>query len=293
MDALYEKRCHDFRDDPDKLTQYMIQCMPYIKEFYELDEQTVTDDKFPLVFRKNTKGQELFERFMIEVEGKPQPIKRTNIHDCRECGTELMETTSCTVCPGCGLQIEILGEGQLTYKDEQEIEKVIVYSYKRENHFNEWISQFQGTECTNIPMEIIENLKYEFKKQKIQDLSDITHTKVRAILKKLRLNKYYEHVPYITTIINGITPPRMSHGLEARLRLMFNEIQEPFEKSCPKERKNFLSYSYVLYKFCELVGQDEFLPCFPLLKSKEKLKQQDVIWKGICEILQWEYIPTI
>jgi hypothetical protein len=85
----------------------------------------------------------------------------------------------------------------------------------------------------------------------------------------------------------------MSHALEAKLRLMFNEIQEPFEKSCPKERKNFLSYSYVLYKFCELVGQDEFLPCFPLLKSKEKLKQQDIIWKRMCKILQWEYLPTI
>jgi hypothetical protein len=85
----------------------------------------------------------------------------------------------------------------------------------------------------------------------------------------------------------------MSPALEAKLRLMFKKIQEPFEKCCPKERKNFLSYSYVLYKFCELVGRDEFLPCFPLLKSKEKLKQQDMIWKGICEILQWEYLPTI
>ena len=292
--SLYEKRCQDFQHDPIKMNEYIIQCMPYIKEFYELTEQSVNDDKFPLVFRKNTKGQELFERFMIEVEGKPQPIaRRTDIYDCKQCGTELIETTHTTVCPGCGLQTEIMGEAQLTYKDEQEIEKIIVYSYKRENHFNEWISQFQGTECTNIPMEIIENLKYEFKKQKIQDLSDITHTKVRAILKKLRLNKYYEHVPYISTIINGITPPRMSHALEAKLRLMFKEIQEPFEKCCPKERKNFLSYSYVLYKFCELVGRDEFLPCFPLLKSKEKLKQQDMIWKGICEILQWEYLPTI
>jgi len=272
----------------------MMKCVPYIQEFYELSEQMVVDDKFPLVFKKNTKSQELFERFMIEVEEKPIPYTRNaEIYNCTNCGQELMESTSCSVCPKCGLYTTLLDCGQLSYKEEQEIEKVIVYSYKRENHFNEWISQFQGTECTNIPPEIIDNLKYEFRKQKIKDLSDITHKKVRAILKKLRLNKYYEHVPYIATTINGITPPRMSHALEAKLRLMFNEIQEPFEKSCPKDRKNFLSYSYVLYKFCELVGHDEFLPCFPLLKSKEKLKQQDIIWKRICEILQWEYIPTI
>ena len=85
----------------------------------------------------------------------------------------------------------------------------------------------------------------------------------------------------------------MNNNLEAKLRLMFSEIQEPFERNCPQKRKNFLSYSYVLYKFCELLGEDEYLPCFPLLKSKEKLKQQDSIWKGITKDLHWEYIPTI
>jgi len=43
-----------------------------------------------------------------------------------------------------------------------------------------------------------------------------------------------------------------------------------------------LSYSYVLYKFCELLSEDKYLKYFPLLKSKEKLYQQDVIWKKIC-----------
>ena len=85
----------------------------------------------------------------------------------------------------------------------------------------------------------------------------------------------------------------MSNVLEAKLRLMFTEIQGPFERNCPEERKNFLSYSYVLYKFCELLGEDKYLPCFPLLKSKEKLKQQDSIWRGIAKDLHWEYIPTI
>jgi hypothetical protein len=69
--------------------------------------------------------------------------------------------------------------------------------------------------------------------------------------------------------------------------------QLPFDKHCPTERKNFLSYSYVLYKFCELLSEDEYLPLFPLLKSKEKLFQQDCIWRQICKELRWEFIPTI
>jgi hypothetical protein len=74
---------------------------------------------------------------------------------------------------------------------------------------------------------------------------------------------------------------------------MFKEIQGPFLKHCPKNRKNFLSYSYVLFKFCQLLDKDEFLPHFSLLKSREKLHVQDQIWKKICVDVNWEFIQSI
>jgi hypothetical protein len=37
---------------------------------------------------------------------------------------------------------------------------------------------------------------------------------------------------------------------------------------------------------------DNFLKYFPLLKSKEKLIEQDDIWKKICNELQWEFVPS-
>ena len=80
---------------------------------------------------------------------------------------------------------------------------------------------------------------------------------------------------------------------EEKLRHMFKEIQNPFMKYCPENRKNFLSYSYVLHKFCELLEFDDLLTYFPLLKSREKLQQQDIIWKSICNELKWQYIPSI
>lgn len=43
----------------------------------------------------------------------------------------------------------------------------------------------------------------------------------------------------------------------------------------------------------ELLGEDQYLPCFPLLKSREKLYVQDQIWKKICEELKWQFIPTV
>lgn len=81
------------------------------------------------------------------------------------------------VCGTCGVTVQLLGD-ELSYKDEQEIEKVVNYSYKRDNHFNEWLLQFQAQETTSIPPEVIEQLRSEFKKQKIKNISDITHAKL-------------------------------------------------------------------------------------------------------------------
>ena len=67
-------------------------------------------------------------------------------------------------------------------------------------------------------------------------------------LKKLGLNKYYEHVPHIINMINGRPAPVINRATEEKLRMMFKEIQTPFMRHCPKDRKNFLSYSYVLQK---------------------------------------------
>jgi len=79
-----------------------------------------------------------------------------------------------------------------------------------------------------------------------------------------------------------------------KVEFVFQELENlPADISCPEERKNFLSYSYVLHKFCQLLELDDLLVYFPLLKSREKLQQQDRIWEKICGSLRWQYIPSI
>ena len=116
---------------------------------------------------------------------------------------------------------------------------------------------------------------------------------MKQILKRLKLNKYYEHIPHITNRLNGQPAPVITRATEEKLRSMFKEIQGPFIKHCPSERKNFLSYSYVLHKFCQLLELDDFLQCFQLLKSREKLHVQDTIWEKICGELNWEFIKSV
>ena len=81
---------------------------------------------------------------------------------------------------------------------------------------------------------------------------------------------------------------------------MFMQIQDPFEKHKPPKRKNFLSYSYVLHKFFQILGLHEFAKYFPLLKSADKLRQQDEIFKKIVrdmaltdQSVKWVFYPSI
>jgi len=287
----------------DEMYEYMALSAPFIREYHNGDTTGETSTRkvagVSIQSRKGVQREDIFNAYLVQVEGRhDKNTKAVTPPDqiCRSCGTRhskyIDDAQSEEICKVCGV-VEIILGAETGFKDEQEMEKNIVYSYKRENHFNEWVSQFQAKESTSVPNDVIDELRSEFKKQRIKDASEITHEKVKALLKKLGRSRFYEHVPYITTILNGIQPPTMSPALEARLRLMFYKIQKPFEKHRPGDRKNFLSYSYVLYKFCELLGEDDYLPCFPLLKSKEKLYKQDEIWKGICAELRWQFFKTI
>ena len=213
---------------------------------------------------------------------------------CDKCNIEktIIQSEGTIVCMSCGDSQEYVTDSEKpTYKEP--LQETSYFCYKRINHFNEWLSQFQAKESTEIPDFVYEQILHEIKKLRISNMNKLTPGKMREILKKLKLNKYYEHVPHIINKLSGLPPPIMSRDIEDKLRHMFKEIQEPFIEICPKDRKNFLSYSYVLHKMCELLGLDEFLNCFPLLKSREKLHNQDIMWKQITQRLNWQFIPSI
>jgi hypothetical protein len=201
-----------------------------------------------------------------------------------------LEDEGILICNQCSRNIPYLIENEKpSYKEPPK--EVCFYAYKRINHFKEIIAQFQGKETTQIPTEVIENIKQQIKKERIE-LAQITNHKTKEILKKLGYNKYYEHIPFIKDKL-GIKPPIMSPELEETLFNLFMELQAPYSKFCPDDRVNFLNYYYTAYKLCELLGENQYLDHFPMLKDREKRIDQDTIWKKICEELDWEFIPTI
>ena len=215
-----------------------------------------------------------------------------NYEICEHCGGEWIQVDykGLVICNKCGIQKQFLVEHEKpSYKEPPK--EVCFYAYKRINHFREILAQFQAKETTQIPDEVLNNIKNQIKKERIT-LKQMTNKKAKDILKKLGYNKYYEHIPFIKDKL-GIRPPIMSPELEEKLCNLFMEIQMPYAKHCPDDRVNFLNYYYVLYKMCELLDEKTFLPFFPMLKDPVKRIEQDEIWKKICKELQWEFVPTI
>lgn len=209
---------------------------------------------------------------------------------CRQGELIAQDDEGILVCNQCFKHVSYLIDNEKpSYKEPPK--EVCFYAYQRINHFREILAQFQAKETTQIPEDVIENIKNQLKKERIH-ISQLTEKKMKEILKRLGLSKYYEHIAFIKYKL-GIQPPVMTPELEETLCNLFMEIQGPYSKYCPDDRTNFLSYRYTVYKMCELLGQTQFLPHLSMLKDKVKRIEQDEIWKKICEDLDWEFMPTL
>jgi len=296
------KKIYNIQDD-NELNEYLLDFYSIINK-KDLEDETVNQKGHLDTFINSTINNSRTETYNEYIKTFNPELKCVEMNnsikiECINCKNNCFtfeSKTSSNVCTVCGLtETTILNDDPNPVYTEH-IEQVIVFNYKRDNHFQECLNQLQAKENTTIPPKIIKDLTFEFRKYNITNPKLFTTDLVKSYLKKLKYNKYYEHIPTIINEFCGLPAPKLTPELEEQLRIMFDEIQIPFEKYrkiiCP-QRKNFLNYNYTFYKMCQLLNKDEFLNFFPLLKSREKLYEHDLIWKGICTDLRWEYIPSI
>tara|TARA_B110000967_G_C18832361_1_gene534766 strand:+ start:322 stop:1473 length:1152 start_codon:yes stop_codon:yes gene_type:complete len=225
---------------------------------------------------------------------KPEEISLEKLDLCKTCNERriIRHKKGVLLCPKCGGIEKILVDIN-TPSFKEPPREVTYFAYKKINHANEFLSQFQAKESTDINEKIYNNILAELKKERYNDITKITANKVREVLKKLELTKYYEHCHYIMNRLSGRPAPILDSILEDKLRNMFKQVQGPWLKYCPNKRANFFSYPYIFFKFFQLLEEDEYLPYCRLLKSREKLHEHDEVWKKICKELNWQFIPTV
>jgi len=312
---ILKKEIYAIKNRDEELTYYF-NAIKLVQEYFSLTEDDCPEeiklDSEGLISRESRKTEIIREYFTAVGLSTPEEYKPnlyTNANNCKSCGGKnTMESHhdsfSCTNC-GSVSNNSIITNEEISYSDKQDYEYVPVIDYKRINYFVESLNQIQAKEHTAIPQELIDTVLIELKKEKIKDVSKINNFLIRRLLKKTGYSKYYEHIPYIINNINGLPPINIPPPIEEKLKFMFNETQELWVKHKPKNRNNFFSYPYTINKFCELLGLDEYRPYFPLLKSRDKLYKQDIIWKKIMnelaskpvnpvlEGLVWRFIPSV
>ena len=294
-----------------QFSEYLLDNISLVQEYEELKqkEQALIEqgdtETFSSVLKQRTN---LVQRYIENITGEINGSKMANITlDEIECQC-LPEKRSIDnfdyedgfyVCCQCGLVLDEFHLSEsLSFKESQNNNIKTPYQYKKVNHFMEWLSRIQCKENVEIPDEIIDKIKLEMKKERIKNYDDIDDVMIKRYLKNIGHSKYYENIYTIIQKLTGKSNLILSQELEQKLEHMFLLLQKPFEKY-RGTRKNFLSYSYVLYQFFHILHLDEYCKTFKLLKSMEKLKVQEEIFKKMIKDLReldtsvdWKCVPT-
>ena len=252
----------------------------------------------------NEKKTDLVEEYLLKFEPESKMHKMTIKHEsliCSDCNVTFTIANSYLVCPLCGICKNTIEQAnELSYKEKQDYDYRPQFTYDKRSHLEDWLRRFQNKEARAIPQDVLDKVILEAKKERINDLNALTEEKVKRYLKKLNLNDYYDNVIGIINRLNGRPPFTLTQEIEEKIKKMFQQIQEPYEKFKPPSRKNFLSYSYTLCKFFQILNLHEFARYFPLLKSNDKLRQQDDIFKKIVghmseidKTTKWVFYPSV
>jgi hypothetical protein len=291
---------------------YLLKNVPYIFNYFEekkkvsegkCDNKVVLNSFFKIKSKqgdddsKYSKSRTFYENYWKNVNKNyidPQYLCQDY---CTRCGTgELIpqEEEGILICNNnkCAVCVQYIVDNEKPLYKEPPNE--VTYNvYDRTNHFKEILSQFQAKQTTKIPPDVENAIRARIKKERIVDITnEINYQRMREILDTLGYNKYFEHIQFINLMF-GIKPPVMSDELQDTLCVLFIEIQEPWMMHCPPDRTNFFNCTYALYQLCVLLGQTQYLPFIPMMKDRDKQREQDSIWKKVCETLDWEYVPTI
>lgn len=246
-----------------------------------------------------------YQRFRSNIDPEYVYAPESNINEdnyCFECKQfkVIQPDEAIAICEGCGKAHTVITNPEKpSMKDPPAENKQ--YEYKRYTHFCDWLANLQGKESSKVPDDVINTVIREITREKMQGrVDELLEEDIKRYLKKhsdLGYDRYYDHATQILFRITDIPPLQMTPEQEQALKLMFMEVQEPFELYKGSDRRNFSSYSYIIYKFCQLLGYKEFLPKLKLHKDMQKLYEHDRIWRKICQHLGgeacgWKFIRS-
>lgn len=274
---------------------------------YHIDSQISWLDKYP------TPTDFLSMRLLSKYDGDIySPLKRSEadfffscipafpfeVRSSREeikCCGEIDVNDHEYICQGCGkvLGSRSIGLNGLTYKElsEKMIKSPPVYNHT--NHLREKINQkLSRLEKESIPEPVMESVREQLRRDRIEDVSALKPGDVRKILKKLGLVKYYSYDYSIFTRLTGTVLINFDDNLVQKLESMFDSVKEVFVKIKDKRRKSMFVYDYTIHKLLEILELHNYKQFFKPPKDSDKIAEYDRLWKKICAELNWKFVST-
>ena len=227
---------------------------------------------------------------MMDKEYACSKTKAALVKKCKNCNLDMVIIYNEAImsCPKCAESEDIFIECDVPSHRETFAEKP-KYPYKKIGHCIEKLNQFLCKSNANVPPDVFTVLEEEIEKHGMKK-EDTAIAFLEKMLKKHRLSDYYENIMYIYSKITGKSPQTITRDEYELVLKMFAEAEDIYEKKYkPKNRNNFLKYTFVLNKIFLTIGRFDIASHFKLLKSAVKMKEQERIWKQICIDLGWKY----
>lgn len=245
-------------------------------------------------------------------------IQKLRINICSVCNSTmtLFPDTSEMRCdsPDCGQIITLYG---IVFEDSQFYNQQTICTkskkYDPNGHLSKWIDKIQAKEDYQFPQEIITAIDdiavREFTRDgRVRPMTNLKCETVRKWLQHHRFTDAYDHAPLLRKIISSthghaIVPPELTPEerqdilveCSLSLREFGNVIRDPdLLRRLEKDRvRNKFYYPYVLWQIINLRIKDErkrrkLLECIHL-QSDKTLRNNDIIWKVICEKRGYRY----
>ena len=297
-DIKYKLNILNYENDE---IDYFYDNIDLLKEYYS-DEKEIQNnnviknlnDLFKIKKKNENIKENLYDNYMKKVYKQYDKKNNNIIKICDTCKIEkiIHINEGLLICKNCGHSENAMLEVEKNCVKDRNIDNK-PSMYKRINHLSELLNQFQAKVSTDIDENIYEEIKEELRRQRKIDYSKLDYNIMRNILKKLRLNKFYEHIYHIINKLNGLPPPTLSKKLESMIKQKFIEIQQPFLLFKKSNRKNFTTYNTMINKILQLLNENDLRKHFPILKNRDKIIEFDTIWYNICQYNVYKYITTI
>ena len=138
------------------------------------------------VEKTSTVQLEVIDEYLTSVDNNVPRIAVARSDTCPRCNgahMKLVSARALVTCTVCGYSASYLDAttSSISYGDDIEFAN---FSYKRINHFSEWLSNIQGIETYEVPEDVLEQVCNELYRQRICE-ADVTFKRVRETLKTL------------------------------------------------------------------------------------------------------------